>query len=127
MRTMIGIVLICLAVAREKEKTNEVIKPVTVYIDSVYVKEVHGKRLFYSWIGGADRYEVINSNPKISVSNYPQHPSVYLEGEILLPVHMQNTFTGWVKGSRIMRITINEDHILMEVPPDIPVQMTGRH
>lgn len=125
---IVGLCVISVAFAREKEMQKSATNPLTVYVRTSDVRHVHNQRWFYSWIGGVDHYQITNSNPKIGVSNYPQHAEdnhLLIDGTVLLPIHTQHTLTGWVKGSRIVRITIDEDQILIEVPPDIPIAITS--
>lgn len=116
MCTLTCLVLIMLPVQMESETP-----PVKVYLNT----DPPGKgTAFYSWINKADMYKIINKNPKIRTSIYPDISAVYIEGSVLLPIETKNSFTGWVEGSRIVRITIDKYRILVEVPPDIPITIS---
>lgn len=101
--------------------------PVTVYVDSATSKQFPKKEVFYAWVGDADSYKIVNTNPAIRVTNYPHISCVYITGTTLLPVETRNSYANWVPRSRVARITIDTDRILVEVPKDIPVEILSRH
>lgn len=122
MSAFLGIVLCVLGAPQGGEGPSVKLQdPVNVQYSKV---DADPKKKFYMWVADVEEFQIRNANPNVEVELHPLTMALLIRGNVEIPLATRNSLAD-LEGrvtTRIVRVTIDRDRILIETPPDIPIR-----